>query len=92
VTPGERDPGHSDDHLGPTEDLERAVDGVPHGVVGLTAAFAVMFAVLLVMLFITGGVAGHVAAVVIGILGLPVIVVKLTSRAGELRDHVHPSR
>ena len=92
MTPFARAPDGSGDQLGPTEDLERAVDGVPHGVVGLTAAFSAIFAILIVVLFITGGVVGHVAAVVIGVLGLPVIVLKLTARAGRLRDHHHPSR
>ena len=48
-------PVRDDRKLAPTEDLDREPDGVPHSVVGLTAAFSVMLALLVAFMFIAGG-------------------------------------
>jgi hypothetical protein len=74
------------------EDLERAPDGVPHRIVALTAMFCVMFAALGVVLFATGGMAGRIAAVMLGLVGFPVFVGLMSRRAIGTRDRVHPSR
>ena len=39
-------PVRDDEALGPTEDLDREPDGMPHQVIGLTALFSVMLAML----------------------------------------------
>ena len=61
-------PVRDDRKLAPTEDLDREPDGVPHSVVGLTAAFSVMLALLVAFMFIAGGGAVKVAAVVLALI------------------------
>ncbi|MBA3455389.1 MAG: hypothetical protein H0T42_20015 [Deltaproteobacteria bacterium] len=85
-------PVRDDSKLAPTEDLDREPDGVPHSVVGLTAAFSVMLAMLLAFMFIAGGTATRVAAVVLMLIAIPVLVGTLRRKAERERDHVHPSR
>jgi hypothetical protein len=87
-----RYPVRDDLAIGPTEDLDREPDGVPHQVVGMTAAFSVMLAMLVAAIFVTGGVIGHVAAVVLALLAIPLMVVSLRKKSARDRDHVHPSR
>jgi len=85
-------PVRDDRKLGPTEDLDREPDGVPHTVVGLTALFSVVLAVLVGAMFMTGSPTTRVAAVVLGVLAIPVLVGALRKKAEHDRDHVHPSR
>jgi hypothetical protein len=85
-------PVRDDDALGPTEDLDREPDGVPHAVIGLTALFSVMLALLVGFVVLVGGVVSRVAAVLIALFAIPVIVSSLRKKADRDRDHVHPSR
>lgn len=85
-------PVRDDSALGPTEDLDREPDGVPHAVVGLTALFSVMLAMLVAFMFLAGGTVTRVAAIVVVVLAIPVLVSTLRRRAEQGRDHVHPSR
>jgi hypothetical protein len=92
ITREAHNPVRDDAKLAPTEDLDREPDGVPHGVVGLTALFSVMLALLLAFMVITGGTTSKVAAVVIALIAIPVIVGSLNAKSRRDRDHVHPSR
>lgn len=85
-------PVRDDEALGPTEDLDREPDGVPHQVVGLTALFSVMLAMLVAVMFIAGGTVGRVAAIVLAALAIPVLVSTLRGKAARDRDTLHPSR
>jgi Flp pilus assembly protein TadB len=85
-------PIRDDAQLGPTEDLDREPDGVPHAVVGLTAFFAIILAILLLVLFVAGATVGHIAAAILLVLAVPVVVTNLKHKADRDRDHVHPSR
>ena len=85
-------PVRDDRKLAPTEDLDREPDGVPHSVVGLTAAFSVMLALLVAFMFIAGGGMVKVAAIALTLIAIPVLVGMLRKKAQKDRDHVHPSR
>ncbi len=85
-------PVRDDDALGPTEDLDREPDGVPHHVIGLTALFSVMLAVLVGVMILTGGTISRIAAVALALLAIPVLVSTLRKRADRDRDSLHPSR
>jgi hypothetical protein len=85
-------PVRDDDALGPTEDLDREPDGMPHEVIGLTAFFTVILAMLVAFMYLTGKTVGHVAAIVLALLAVPVIVSTMRKRAARDRDQVHPSR
>lgn len=85
-------PVRDDSKLAPSEDLDREPDGVPHRVVGLTAAFSVMLAMLLAFMFLAGGTATKIGAVVLALIAIPVLVGTLRKKAERERDHVHPSR
>jgi hypothetical protein len=85
-------PVRDDDALGPTEDLDREPDGVPHVVIGLTALFSVMLAMLVGFMFLAGGTVSRVAAVILVLLAVPVLVSSLRKRAIRHRDVLHPSR
>jgi hypothetical protein len=85
-------PVRDDEALGPTEDLDREPDGVPHHVIGLTALFSVMLAMLIAFMVLAGGTVSRIAAVVLAILAIPVIVSTLRKKAERARDHLHPSR
>jgi uncharacterized membrane protein YphA (DoxX/SURF4 family) len=81
-----------DDHaLGPTEDLDREPDGVPHDVVGLTFLFSVLLALLCAAIFVTGGM-GRIAALLLAVISIPALVTKLSNRAARERDDKHPAR
>ena len=84
-------PVRDETQLGADEDLDRENDGVPHGIVGLTALFSVMLALLVGMLIVSGGWA-RVAGVILPILAIPVLVTTLHRSAARRRDHMHPSR
>lgn len=83
-----RDPGR----LAPTEDLDREPDGVPHGVVGLTALFSVMLAMLVAAMFLAGHIVGKIAAVALIMVAIPALVTGLRHKAERERDRIHPSR
>jgi hypothetical protein len=83
-----RDPGR----LAATEDLDREPDGVPHGVVGLTAVFSVMLAMLVAAMFLSGHTAGRIGAVVLVAIAIPTVVAGLNRKAERERDRIHPSR
>ena len=85
-------PVRDDEALGPTEDLDREPDGVPHHVIGLTALFSVMLAMLVAFMFLTGGVTTKVAAVILVAMAIPVLVSTLRTKAARDRDQLHPSR
>jgi hypothetical protein len=85
-------PVRDDANLAPTEDLDREPDGVPHNVVGLTALFSVMLAMLVAFMYLTGGRIGHVAAVALAAIAIPILVALLRNKAERERDQVHPSR
>jgi Flp pilus assembly protein TadB len=87
-----RAPVRDDSALGPTEDLDRDLDGVPHDVVGLTAFFSVLLAMLIAFMVLAGGMVGRIAAVIIAGVATPVVVTTLRRRADRRRDHLHPSR
>lgn len=85
-------PVRDDSALGPNEDLDRDLDGVPHDVVGLTALFSVFLAMLVAFMVLAGGTVGRVAAAVLAVVAVPVLVMSLRRRANRRRDHLHPSR
>ena len=85
-------PVRDDRKLAPTEDLDREPDGVPHGVVGLTALFSVVLALLLAFMFLSGSTVMRVGAVIIALAAVPVLVTSLRNKADRDRDHTHPSR
>ncbi|HEY0195289.1 MAG TPA: hypothetical protein VGC42_29440 [Kofleriaceae bacterium] len=85
-------PVRSDAHLAPTEDLDREPDGVPHGVVGLTALFSVMLALLVSFMFLTGSGWGKFFAVALALVAIPTLVTSLRKKAAHDRDDFHPSR
>lgn len=87
-----RAPVRDDEALGPTEDLDREPDGVPHAVIGLTALFSVMLAMLIAFMVLAGGTVSRVAAVVLALLAIPVLVSTLRTKATRDRDSLHPSR
>jgi hypothetical protein len=97
ITPSvERESVHSpvrdDEALGPTEDLDREPDGMPHQVIGLTALFSVMLAMLVGFMILAGGTVSRVAAIILIVLAVPVLVSSLRRKAATDRDHLHPSR
>ena len=85
-------PIRDDEALGPTEDLDREPDGVPHHVIGLTALFSVMLAMLIAFMVLAGGTVSRVAAVLLALLAIPVLVSTLRGKAARNRDSLHPSR
>lgn len=80
------------DAVGPTEDLDRELDGAPHSVIGLTALFSVLLAMLVAFLFLSRKPVDMVAAVLLVIFAVPVLVSSLRNKAERDRDHLHPSR
>jgi hypothetical protein len=87
-----KSPVRVDEALGPTEDLDREPDGVPHAVIGYTAGFSVMLALLVGLMFLAGNTTSRVMAVLLVILAVPTVVSSLRKRAERDRDHLHPSR
>ena len=85
-------PVRDDEALGPTEDLDREPDGVPHHVIGFTALFSVMLAMLIAFMVLAGGTVSRVAAVLLALLAIPVLVSSLRNKAARDRDSLHPSR
>jgi hypothetical protein len=77
-------PQHPNEH----EDLDRLPDGVPHIVVGLTAACAVLLAIVLVFAWSHD----QISIIALAAVVTPVLVSKLADKSERERDHVHPSR
>src|SRR5262245_66628473 len=74
-------PVRVDEALGPTEDLDREPDGMPHQVIGLTALFSVMLAMLVGFMILAGGTVSRVAAVALVLLAVPTLVSTLRRKA-----------
>jgi hypothetical protein len=85
-------PIRDDASLGASEDLDRAPDGVPHSVIGMTYGFSIMLAVLVGSMFAMGDTTSRVAAVLLVVIAVPVLVSQLHRHAKRQRDHLHPSR
>src|SRR5690242_19758296 len=85
-------PVRDDEALGPTEDLDREPDGMPHQVIGLTALFSVMLAMLIAFMVLFGGTVSRVAAIILAVLAIPVLVSTLRGKAARERSTLHPSR
>jgi hypothetical protein len=80
------------DQLGPTEDVDREPDGVPHAVVGATAGFSVVLAVLIsALFFVSHGPTRAIASLLI-LFAVPVIMTSLKHKADRDRNRQHPSR
>jgi hypothetical protein len=89
---GPQAPVRDDTALAPGEDLDRALDGAPHSVIGLTALFSVMLAMLVAFMFLTGKRVLMFAAVLLLVIAIPALVTGLRRKAARDRDHLHPSR
>jgi hypothetical protein len=87
-----KNPVRVDEALGPTEDLDREPDGVPHHVIGYLAGFSVMLAILVGLMFLAGNTTSRIMALVLVALAVPTLVSTLRKRADRDRDHLHPSR
>lgn len=85
-------PVRVDEALGPTEDLDRQPDGMPHQVMAMIFGFSVMLALLVGIMFLAGNTISRVAAIVLIFLAVPTLVSVLRTRAARDRDHLHPSR
>jgi hypothetical protein len=85
-------PVRDESKLGPTEDLDREPDGVPHSVVGATAGFAVVLSLLLASVWFVSSWAMRVGVLILVAAAVPVITTSLKHKADRDRDHVHPSR
>jgi Flp pilus assembly protein TadB len=84
-------PARDQRSLRPTEDLDRGPDGVPHDVVGLSALFSVLLAAVVLGMWLSGP-TGRIAAVVICMVGVPMLVSQLRQRSEREREQHHPSR
>jgi Flp pilus assembly protein TadB len=84
-------PVRDESHLGPSEDLDREPDGIPHDVVGLSALFSVLFAAVVLGMWLSGT-TGRIAAVAMCMVGVPMLVSNLRQRSERTRDQTHPSR
>jgi hypothetical protein len=89
--PAQHSPVRDEQSLGPTEDLDREPDGVPHDVVGLSALFSVLFAAVVLGMWLSGS-TGRIAAVAICMVGVPMMVSSLRQRSEREREDHHPSR
>ncbi|MGE5186679.1 MAG: hypothetical protein ACM31C_31715 [Acidobacteriota bacterium] len=87
-----QNPVRDDEALAPTEDLDRAPDGVPHDVIGFTALFTVFLAMLVAFMILSHKLVIQAAAVLLVLIAIPVLVSNLRKRSDRERDHVHPSR
>lgn len=75
--------------LGPTDEVIRDPDGVPHDVVGLSALFSFLLAGLVLGMWLTGSTTGRVSAVALLVFGVPMLVSGLRERAERERDRRH---
>ena len=72
--------------IGPTEEVTRDPDGVPHDVVGLSALFSFLLAALVLGMWLTGSTTGRVSAIALLVFGVPMLVSGLRERADRERD------
>lgn len=79
-------PIHEEQTLGPTEEVVREPDGVPHDVVGLSALFSFLLAALVLGLWLTGSTTGRVSAIALLVFGVPMLVSGLRERAERERS------
>jgi hypothetical protein len=77
--------------LGPTEDVAREPDGVPHDIVGLAALFSVLFAAVVLGMWLSGS-TGRVTAIGMCLIGIPMLVTNLRNRSERERESYRPSR
>jgi hypothetical protein len=75
--------------LGPTDEVVRDPDGVPHDVVGLSALFSFLLAGLVLGMWLTGSTTGRVSAVALLVFGVPTLVSGLRERSERERDRRH---
>lgn len=75
--------------LGPTDEVIRDPDGVPHDVVGLSALFSFLLAALVLGMWLTGSTTGRVSAIALLVFGVPMLVSGLRERAERERDRRH---
>lgn len=83
-------PVRDEQDLGPTEQVDRELDGVPHDVVGLSALFSVLFAAVVLGMWLSGP-TGRIAAVAICMVGVPMMVSNLRARSERERNQHHSS-
>jgi Flp pilus assembly protein TadB len=83
-------PVRDEQDLGPTEHVDRELDGVPHDVVGLSALFSVLFAAVVLGMWLSGP-TGRIAAVAICMVGVPMMVSNLRARSERERNQHHSS-
>jgi hypothetical protein len=82
-------PVRDDEKLGPTEDLDRQPDGIPHLGIGLTAAAAVASAIAMAILLIQH----RWVLIWLPALALVFVIVAFSSWSDSRRDQMeHPSR
>ena len=75
--------------LGPTDEIARDPDGVPHDVVGLSALFSFLLAGLVLGMWLTGSTTGRVSAIALLVFGVPMLVSGLRERSERERDRRH---
>lgn len=76
--------------LGPTENVDRDPDGVPHDVVGLSALFSFLLAALVLGMWLTGSTMGRISAIALLVFGVPMLVSGLRERSDRERNrHEH---
>jgi hypothetical protein len=75
--------------LGPTDEVIRDPDGVPHDVVGLSALFSFLLAAIVLGMWLTGSTTGRVSAIALLVFGVPMLVSGLRERAERERDRRH---
>ena len=85
-------PIREDISVGPTEDVDRDLDGVPHDVVGLSALFSFLLAALVLGMWLTGSTTGRVSAIALLVFGVPMLVSGLRERSERERERNRPSR
>ena len=79
-------PTRDETSVGPTENVDRDPDGVPHDVVGLSALFSFLLAALVLGMWLTGSTTGRVSAIALLVFGVPMLVSGLRERADRERD------
>ena len=85
-------PTRDETSVGPTENVDRDPDGVPHDVVGLSALFSFLLAALVLGMWLTGSTTGRVSAIALLVFGVPMLVSGLRERSERERDRNHSSR
>lgn len=84
-------PARHESRVATTARAHRQLDGVPHDVVGLSALFSVLFAAVVLGMWLSGS-TGRIAAVVMCMIGVPMLVSNLRARSERERDEDEPAR